>query len=60
MRLDSGFQGGELLSYLKGEGVEVVMCLATNKGWKVHLPDSAPWQGEWLAVAGRLGAVATP
>ena len=28
--------------------------------WRVHLPRQAPWLAEWLAVAGRLGAVATP
>ena len=31
IRLDAGFQGGELLSYLHGEGVQVVLCLAANK-----------------------------
>lgn len=31
MRLDAGFQGGELLSYLRSEGVQVVLCLASNR-----------------------------
>ena len=28
--------------------------------WRVHLSAWAPWQGEWLALAARVGAVATP
>ena len=36
MRLDAGFQGGELLSYLQGEQVQVVLCLASNKVLKRH------------------------
>ena len=36
IRLDAGFQGGELLSYLQAERVQVVLCLASNKVLKRH------------------------
>ena len=36
IRLDAGFQGGELLSYLQGEQVQVVLCLAGNKVLRRH------------------------
>ena len=36
MRLDAGFQGGELLSYLQDERVQVVLSLASNKVLKRH------------------------
>ena len=36
IRLDAGFQGGELLSYLQSERVQVVLCLAGNKALQRH------------------------
>ena len=36
IRLDAGFQGGELLSYLQAERVQVTLCLAGNKVLKRH------------------------
>lgn len=36
IRLDAGFQGGELLSYLQAERVQVVLCLASNKVLQRH------------------------
>ena len=36
IQLDAGFQGGELLSYLQAERVQVVLCLAGNKVLQRH------------------------
>lgn len=48
MRLDSGFQGGELLSYLRAAGVQVVLSLQGNKVLKrMAQPCAQRAQEQW-------------
>ena len=52
----TGFASAQVLTIRERRIKLGAWCKTTTRRIVIHLPEAAPWRGEWVTIAGRLAA----